>query len=372
MWRLNRHRLTAHRADETPDPGESPSRAMNVGGQMPRTLWRRSHANVVGVAGLVALGGVAGCTLTNQPPTPTLPPPQVAISSVAVLADGELFAVGSTGGIADAGAIARSSDGGRTWSLSRAALPALNRVSVAGTRIVVSRYCLAPSAGGEPLGPAPDSCLFASNDDGATWEDLRAGPLVDPAFVDQTYGWAHRQFPTGRGLLHTVDGGLTWSEFDTPCPAARPLLYQAVATARETGYVLCFGEATPQGQPWSLVQRLTSGEIVTLRDGNISYGDSNDLSDEFVQGFSILPDGNGFIWTSGGLYKTIDGGHSWNSVSTEGLGDGSFWGTGAVRSGDHAYLVRRLNHTAIVEYRDGSAQTLVSWPLPPRGAPPPG
>lgn len=322
----------------------------------------------------VALALAAVIALMNQPPAPapTSSPQHVAISAVTALSGMDLLAVGSTGGTADDGAFARSGDGGLSWTVSRAQLPALNRVAAAGTRIVVSRYCLAPSAGGEPVGPAPDSCLFASDDGGSTWRDLQAGPLVDPSFVEPSYGWAHRQFPTGSALFHTVDGGLSWSELDTPCPSNKPLLYQAVAAGNETGYVLCFAEATPQGQPWSLIERLASGETLTLTEGSISYGDSKDLSDEFIQGFSIRPEGSGFIWTSGGLYKTGDGGHSWNALSTEGLESGSFWGAGAVMNGDHAYFVRRLTYTAIVEYRDGSFQTLASWPLPPRGAPPPG
>lgn len=335
---------------------------------------RRSRVGLTVIVAfvLLALGAAGVVAVLNRAPAPAPSLQEVAISAVTATASGDLLAVGSTGGVADAGALARSTDGGLSWTLTRVPLPALNRIATAGTRIVVSRYCLPPSAGGNPVGPAPASCLFASDDDGATWRDLEAGPLVAPTFVDASYGWAHEQFPRGRELLHSSDGGLTWQELDRPCPPNKPLLNQAVVTGHHAGYVLCFAEASAAGQPWSLLQRMASGELLTVAEGTISYGETHDLSDEFVQGFSIRADGAGFIWTSGGVYRTVDGGRAWDVVPAAGLDAGSFWGGGVVLSDDHAYFVRRDIGTGIVEYRHASLRLLVRWPLPPRGAPPPG
>lgn len=311
---------------------------------------------------LLALGVALAGALTgwlNRPPS------RVAISAVTVRGEHELFAVGGTGLMEGEGVIARSSNDGVDWTVFRVPVPVLTRVASAGDRLVASRYCLPPSAGGQPLAPAPSSCLFASEDGGTTWRDLGAGTLVDPTFVDASYGWAHAQFPTGRGLYESLDGGLSWSELDTPCPPEKPMLYSAVTTGRQAGYVICFGPAVGNGQSWSLIERSASGEIQIRYEGRAGGGEPRQgLKDDFVQGFSIGADGSGLIWASHGLHKTIDGGRSWNEVPVTGVERGSFWGGGAVLDTENAYLVRRTGQNAVIEYRSGTFRTLISWPIP--------
>lgn len=313
---------------------------------------------------LLGVGLAAGILLLSQPGAPLNPTPQlVGIDAVTVLGNQELVAVGSTRGHWDPAVVARSSDGGEQWAVTAVPLMALTHVAAAGTRAIASQYCLPPSAGGQSLRPAPTSCLFASDDGGITWRDLEAGPLVDPTFADGSYGWAHAQFPNGRDLLETADGGLTWTVLDAPCPADRPLLYRAAATGRQSGYVLCFGEATDAGQPWTLMQRSVSGEVAPLLDGNVSNGESrNGLRDEPIRGFSMHRDGSGFIWTSN-LYQTTDGGRSWSAVPTPGLDQGSFGDGGFVIDSNNAYFAwRTTSSSSIVEYRSGTLRVLVAWP----------
>lgn len=259
--------------------------------------------------------------------------------------------------------MARSTDAGVQWTVRAVAPPAFTGVATAGTRLVASSYCLPRSAGGQPLEPAPTSCLFASEDGALTWRDLDVGPLVDPTFLDASYGWAHEQFPNGSEISETFDGGLSWSVLGAPCPADRPLLYRAVVTGRQTGYVLCLGEPTDAGQTWSLLARSPSGTIVSLFEGNMSSGEPrNGLNDEFVRGFSINPAGSGLMWTSN-LYKTTDGGRSWSQVPTPGFEGGGFGEGGFVIDADNAYLVWGTTSSAsILQYRSGILRNLVTWP----------
>jgi photosystem II stability/assembly factor-like uncharacterized protein len=60
--------------------------------------------------------------------------------------------------------------------------------------------------------------LFATQDGGATWEEL-AVPLGEPVkFVDRDRGWIAGG-PLGDQLFRTLDGGRTWSEQILPLPA---------------------------------------------------------------------------------------------------------------------------------------------------------
>jgi photosystem II stability/assembly factor-like uncharacterized protein len=328
-----------------------------------RFLSPRFLVTVAAVA-LLAIGVGAGIVLMRPPGPSTAPTPSsVAIEAVTMLGERELIAVGATKGRTDPAVVARSSDGGQHWTATVIPLPALTQVAAAGSRVVASRYCLPPSAGGHPLEPGPSSCLFASDDGAVTWIDLDAGTLVDPTFADASYGWAHEQFPDSVELFETLDGGTSWSLLDAPCPTDQPLVYRAVATGRQIGYLLCFAQATEAGQAWSLIERSASGATATLFEGRISNGEGqNGLHDEVIQGFSIRPDGSGFIWTSS-LYRTTDAGRSWSVVPPTGLGPGSFRSGGYVIDANSAYLVRgTTSTTSVVEYRSGTFRTLVTWP----------
>jgi len=319
------------------------------------------------VLGFIVLAGglLAAVTIVVWRLTTAVSPMELAISSVTQLSDGTLFAVGSRGGHDDQAVIARSNDDGAHWTVSTGPTRGLYGVSTAGTRIIASVYCLPPSIGGEPVGPSPESCLFRSDDNGSTWQDLNAGNLADPSFADSSYGWAHPQFPIGRDLFESTDAGITWVRLGPPCPSDKPLVYRATATGYRAGYVLCFGEAAGEGQPWSLIQVRPSAPSIAVAEGNITSGQPHaGLADEFVQGFAMRPDGSGLIWTSAGLYRTDDNGHSWTPVPIDELGRGFLSGGGILTGDDKAYLVRGGADTGIVEYMSGTVRTLVTWPLP--------
>ncbi len=319
----------------------------------------RALAAVLVLTVASAVIAVALLRLLWMPPSAS--PGSVFIHAVTVISDQHLLAVGSTGSWQSPAAVARTTDGGRQWTVTAEDVPALMYVTVAGTRIVASRYCLPASVGG-PTGDSLPSCLFASEDGGSTWVDLHAGALVDPTFADASYGWAHTQF--GRELSETFDGGLSWSLVDRPCPAEYPFIHGASATERGGGYLLCFAEATEAGQPWSLIRKSATGGTTPVFGGVTSNGEPQQgLRDEVLKGFSMRADGSGLMWTSE-LYRTTDGGHTWTLVPTAGLEGGSFGFGGFVIDADNGYLIwGTTSSSSVIEVRPGEVLTLATWPM---------
>lgn len=121
------------------------------------------------------------------------------LPSAAVAPDGTLWVAWQdsrfSGGVRDAIAVSRSDDGGRSWSVPRAANADLGVAAFVPTlavrddgRLGVSYYDLRPNT------PAPDTLLagawLASTTDGLTWSDTVLWPLFDLA-----------QAPDARGLF---------------------------------------------------------------------------------------------------------------------------------------------------------------------------
>ena len=290
-------------------------------------------------------------------------PPRVNMWAIAADGVDDLVAVGGSDDDKGGLVLAKSLDGGATWVVSDPDAPAMTHLGRAGNRLVTSVACLPPTIGGDPVGEGPDSCVYVSDDDGATWRDIDAGRLVDPTFSDESYGWTHPPFPVEGPLFHTFDGGLTWSSFAEPCPADTPTIYASVAVAPESGYVICFGPVSGSRQAWSLIEWVTNSATVRF-SGNIDYGnDPEGLSSDFVQGFTMRADGAGLIWTSNSTYRSADGGSTWQPMSQEGLDRGFFRGGGTMPDVDHAFLVRRGPYSSIVEWQDGQWHSLISWPF---------
>lgn len=300
-------------------------------------------------------------------------PPRVNMWAVASRGVDELVGVGGTDDSQGDLVVARSSDAGRTWEVFGPNSPAMTRVAWAGDRLVASIWCRPPTSGGVPVGKRPDSCMYVSDDGGASWHDVGAGRIVDPTFNDSSYGWAHPQFPEGGPLYQTTDGGLTWTAFAQPCPSSTPTIYAAVLTSVEAGYVVCFGSVSGIHQPWSLID--WSEKVGRTRfSGNIDYeATTAALSNDFIQGFTMRADGLGLIWTTHGIYGSSDGGSTWQALRREGLDRGFLRGGGAMPDDNLAFLVHRGSYSSIVEWNGQQWRPLISWPFEggPAVIPPP-
>ncbi len=276
--------------------------------------------------------------------------------------DSTIVGVGTNGNRGEL-AVALSLDGGATWDVGARPSPALTHIAWAGDRLVGSSVCLPPSAGGTPLEPDPTTCLFASDDLGRTWLDLQAGRLVDPTFADATYGWAHPPFPIGTTLFETSDGGTTWTAFTEPCPEATPEIYAAVVTAPGAGYVVCYGPAGSDSQPWALLELTLDDRVEVRLEGRTNYAEEDPgLLDAWVQAVTVRSDGSGLLMANG-LYRTANHGVTWEEVAVNGIEDRFFTG-GLMVSTDIAYLIGgNGNWTAIVLKEGDGFRTLIRWPV---------
>jgi hypothetical protein len=329
---------------------------------------RRIFVALVAVI-VIAVLAVLAVVVLQRPRIQGTVPARVNLWAVTATTRESIVAVGGTNDARGRLTVVRTDDGGATWHVFNPEVPAMTRIDAAGDRLVGSITCLPQTSGGEPVGATPLSCLYASEDRGATWVDLNAGRLVDPSFVDAVYGWAHAQAPTGSTLFETVDGGVRWTPFVDPCPASAPTIYAAVATEPRAGYIVCFGHPRDDGQAWAFVELLSDGTLSVKYEGRMSGREPQEgLRDDAVQGFAMLPDGHGLLWATHGLYETRDRGSNWVAVEVHDIEGDSFWGGGVILSDSSAFLIRRGDSTSIVA-RDGDAwRNLISWPL--RGGPP--
>jgi photosystem II stability/assembly factor-like uncharacterized protein len=211
--------------------------------------------------------------------------------------------------------VARSTDAGNTWEVLHPDAPALTTVATAGTRLFGATRCTAPyvteEAGPTRIGPTPTSCLYVSDDEGATWRDLGVGRLVDPSFSDASHGWARSPIDLDDPQLvyQTADGGQSWTSSPSPCAAPTPLLQQIVAAGPGHAYALCIGNQGPAYVPdyaWQVLEVRSGSRPVVL-----SRSPDGGLAEEPARCLAIRPDGSGLLFAGDALYVTADHGATW-------------------------------------------------------------
>lgn len=323
---------------------------------LPQLVWVGAAAVVILCVALAAsmlrlAGPVPGASTTGGTPLPGSSCAGCGGSEIRAVAAFDRQNVVVLAGASDGPGsllVLRSADGGKSWAVEHPNAPALTSIAVAGDRLYGSIPCLPqyppdyalPSGVDVGFGsgvdrsfhPAPTSCLYYSDDRGLTWHDTGAGRLVDPSFADAMHGWAHAPYDalgkTATTLYSTTDGGRTWHAEQSPCDAAAPWIQQAISTGPGAGYVLCIGSSSlyaepPQEADWELV-RVQPGAAPAITIGSRT---SNVPPNTGVGNFFMRADGTGWVYTdatspalasdaplvwTASLYRTIDGGQSWD------------------------------------------------------------
>jgi len=113
--------------------------------------------------------------------------------------------------VGEHGAIRRTKDGGRTWTLEQAPRSA----SLRSVCFLTNRIGWVAGGFVEPYTQAERGVLFVTRDGGETWEDLTSNDLpylhkIKFFSLETGIAVGHKLGPYGSGLLTTEDGGATW------------------------------------------------------------------------------------------------------------------------------------------------------------------
>jgi photosystem II stability/assembly factor-like uncharacterized protein len=158
--------------------------------------------------------------------------------------------------------------------------------------------------------------IMATSDGGASWTRQYAGQadLNQVDFVDGDHGWA----AGGGTLLRTADGGATWTPLAEPCQGelssvhfVSPAVGYAVAAAPA-------GSSSPGG-PYTTA---TGGTLLHTGDGGatwsaVSSAPANPQSACFANA------DDGYLGTPGRIWRTADGGQHWTLALTEPTASGN-------------------------------------------------
>ena len=215
-------------------------------------------------------------------------------------------------------AVLKSVDGGKTWlAVSEPRLTALRVAAVrAGHQVPAARsstrihiHALRAIQGEKDklvLFAGTDSGLFRSSNSGITWEQVKAAGLTaEPvlAIYGAPHGASRLALRTGSGLFVSEDAGRTWQAalvpngyyvYDVAIPAERDT---AILAATSRGIL----QSIDEGSHWKLVtEGVPASTVDSVR-------------------FNPAARGEAFLVQYGNVYRTLDGGDSWQAFSNEGL-----------------------------------------------------
>jgi photosystem II stability/assembly factor-like uncharacterized protein len=209
-------------------------------------------------------------------------------------------------------AILKSTDKGKTWvpvpeprpAVARTSRPSQvthnsGRVRIHALRAVRTDDKLALFAG-------TDAGLFRSFNSGATWEQIKAAGITGEsvlAIYAPSAGASRLAALTGSGLFVSQDSGRTWQAAPMPSgyylyDVALPVEHDIAILAATSRGIL---QSTDEGAHWKLVTEGVPAATVDSVRFNPSQGRE------------------AFLVQYGNVYRTVDGGDSWQAFSNEGL-----------------------------------------------------
>jgi len=300
--------------------------------------------------------------------------PTGSIGDVAVApSDPNIVYVGSGEGIqrpdlSVGNGVYRSGDAGRTWThLGLDAVQQVGGLAVDPTnpdRVFVAAL-------GHPYGPNPERGVYRSTDGGKTWEkvlykDENTGAVqvtIDPQHPEIVYAdlWAGRQGPwengawkgPNSGMFKSTDGGTTWHQLTKGLPT----------TAQGLGRVgFCLAPSNPN-RLFATVDAGAYGGIYRSDDGGESWNKLNSdqrfwgRGDDFAE-VKVDPKNADIVYTADVVvWKSTDGGKTWNAYRGAPGGDDyhRIW----INPNNTDILLIACDQGAIVTVNGG--QTFSSW-----------
>jgi photosystem II stability/assembly factor-like uncharacterized protein len=232
---------------------------------------------------------------------------------------------------ANQSAIFKTTDGGNSWTTLNTGFPPSAYISVlalapsAPSTVYAFAPAFDPTQSGGPLSGG----LLKSTDGGQSWNTLNTLPggafvsylAIDPANSSTLYATVNSR------LLKSIDGGQSWTSLNG-LPSTNVSLVVIDHAAPFAVYVVAMS-FSPMGASASLLKSTDGGTTWSNINLNIP---SNTVVDAVVldpanpsgiyvgaSGISLGPPGFPAGGTSGGVFKSTDGGETWNPASA-GLG----------------------------------------------------
>ncbi len=166
--------------------------------------------------------------------------------------------------------------------------------------------------------------VYKTNDGGRSWATLNTNQyntINSGWFLDENTGFACGSSGT---ILTTKDGGATWQAITQTAVGTSTNLANIIFINKTTGYITS-----------------SAGDILQTKDGGATWARiSTVVTDGYTGRIYFLNDKTGYLlagYNSAGLYKTIDGGQSWQQESVN--GGEAFMGLAYNTTGDKFCLV---------------------------------
>ncbi|MGH2513229.1 MAG: WD40/YVTN/BNR-like repeat-containing protein, partial [Candidatus Limnocylindrales bacterium] len=239
-------------------------------------------------------------------------------AAVAVASDSGLVLVGAVGDESGNGIVATSADAGANWRVERLSVPALGTVTAAGTTIWASTACPVAATSG----CSPD--LIVSTDNGLTWQLSPMTGTWHPDLLDDERGWTlspigAQQVSTISTISTTADGGATWSAGRAVCGATAPVADWLSFPSAAAGWLACVGDSGVGSQTKQLLRSVDLGRTWSLLSAISTNSGVKPVGtmplDGQLGGISMLASGQGWLWTSQGLFASSDGGRTWAPIA---------------------------------------------------------
>jgi photosystem II stability/assembly factor-like uncharacterized protein len=267
-------------------------------------------------------------------------------------------------GLAYAGSLYRSVDGGAHWQ----------PVQVPGGTPFVT--FASPLLGWGLVYGYGSGEMFRTTDGGQTWTDhssnLHSDAVVNyivdtpsPTFRDTGEGWAGADRTTVPDVYRTLDGGVTWQPIEVPSPGGG---------TPDLGYVTS-ALLVPGGGALAMVSDVFGdplGASIT-NDGGITWQSRNFPAPVASDDLSFVDATHWWVLRLGKVYRSSDAGRSWTEVPASGLPPLWSYLSGRVIDGRSAWwaLVSQesSSRTALALTSDGGAHwTMHNMPQPAGGS----
>jgi photosystem II stability/assembly factor-like uncharacterized protein len=195
------------------------------------------------------------------------------------------------------GLVLRTDDGGDSWRFQH-----YETTFEIYDLAVVDGETLYLAAGGPDGDGGPTGWVAKSTDGGETWTRVleRGAYLRKVAFADADHGWAASwDHEAGTTLFRTTDGGATWTVQDPLTTMELPA--DLVALGADTAWLALRFYDGQRGQ-----------QLLATRDGGATWARMPPVEDFALDGISFADPSHGWAVGAGGaILATEDGGASW-------------------------------------------------------------